>query len=348
MANSNRPGRRPPEKRRVPGSPPGASGSGRPAVNGARPAAPRARRTAVPPEAPRRLPRRLPGWLSWAVPAVILVAALAGYFAFVPMTVAGDAKLDGLVVQQPGISGLVPKPSASTDESTVGGLPALAHAGVASPLETGSWSIDWTGSGATQTSAEAYMVLDLLPSAAQARTLRSQLDNAYLGKTTYNGEKFAETATFTIPQAKAAGLASSGSAYRRLKSKTLAAAWLTTITEQVGRAVALIYVQLPTVDSSASSGLAARELALLERNEPGFTLATTHYPLAASLIWWVVALVLAASAFAGPKLVVAARRRGQARQEALERAQFRMRGQKVLRRRGGPQRNAPGRRSARR
>jgi hypothetical protein len=282
------------------------------------------------------------------VPIAILVVALAGYFVVIPKTVADTQRLDSLVVQHSGIPSLVTKPSSSTSEDPSYGLPALAAAAKAQPTKTGSWSIDWTGRGKLGTNAEAYLVLDVLPTPAQAAALRTQLNGSYVGKATYDNLKFSYVAPVGLPAARAAGVPITGSTYRRLKSKTVSAATITTLTLQVGRADAIVYVQLPGASSAAGSKLAGSEMALLRRSEPSFTLATTTYPLGASLVWWAVALVLAALSWGGPKLVVAARDRRSARAEALARAQFAMRGQKVLKRRSGGQRTAAARRASRR
>src|SRR5271166_4905495 len=101
MANSNR--RRRPADRR-PGVPagPGTAGRGGPPAGRARAGAPAPRKAAS--SAPPRTRRRPPAWLSWAVPAVIVVLAIAGYFVFVPQTVADQQRLDALVVQRSGIA----------------------------------------------------------------------------------------------------------------------------------------------------------------------------------------------------------------------------------------------------
>ncbi len=279
---------------------------------------------------------------------MIVVLAIAGYFVFVPQTVADQQRLDALVVQRSGIAGLPAAPSGSSAGQAAAGLPALAAAAKSSPASTGTWSTDWIAPGKNAVGAESYLVLDLLPTVKQATTLRGQLVGAYLAKSTYTGQKYAETAAFEVPAAKADRLASSAATYRRVKSKTEPAGTITTVVEQVGRADAIVYVQLGTASRAQATALATSELALLRRVEPGFTLISTNYPWLASLLWWVVAAALALIAWGGPKLVVAARERARAHQEALARAQFQMRGQKVLKRRGGPQRSAAGRRGARR
>jgi hypothetical protein len=278
------------------------------------------------------------------VPAVVLVLALAGYFLFIPHTVAQDGRLESLLVQRPGIAGLQPAAAYSNAVPIgPGDPPPLIVAYDASPTKTGSWSIDWTSTGKALSTSEASIVLDQMPTVAAARTLRPQLDAEFVEKSSYTSAGFTEDGTFGLPRGIAKGVTTTGATYRRAKSKNEPAATRALVSFQYGRAVVVLSNQAPGQTQSGATQLAEAELALLRKNEPSFQLGGSQYPLLSSILWWLVALAVVAACLVVPKLAIAARDRRRAHAEAMARSQFQMRGQKVLKRRGSGRRPAPGR-----
>ena len=118
---------------------------------------------------------------------------------------------------------------------------------------------------------------------------------------------------------------------------------------QVNRAVVGEVLAFPTLRPlSDTTKIADAEHALLVRTEPSFSMLRTTAPVLASVIWWVVAVLVAAAAFFVPEWApdVLERRRATHAAKELERArsQYRARGRRAVRRHRAPAWRQPGRR----
>jgi hypothetical protein len=98
------------------------------------------------------------------------------------------------------------------------------------------------------------------------------------------------------------------------------------------------YLQSSThgLDRADAIALARKENALLERSEPGFSLLQTTRPLALSVIYGLITLLVAGLILIAPGLVRRRRGRRQARRDEQTRYEYRARGGKAMRRRRPP------------
>jgi hypothetical protein len=110
--------------------------------------------------------------------------------------------------------------------------------------------------------------------------------------------------------------------------------------------VAVEYLQSSTggLSRTDATTIARAEHALLERNEPAFSLTRTTRPLALSVVYGLVTLLVAGLILFLPGLVRRRRARRQARREEQARYELRARGGKAMRRRRPPAWAQPGRR----
>jgi hypothetical protein len=273
---------------------------------------------------------RSPRLVRLSIAIVVVVLAAVGYALFIPVKVLHPNLLGRLIVPQTNIPTISATPTFAADlpiSST--SLKGLQTAAVSSPGETGNYASDWFAGNSSGSSATLQIAL--VPTASEAKTVLGQaaaedIDAAALKagnhklQTSFTADG-GNGVTYLTPQAKK----SNGTQGPPVPGAQLDAQF---------RRVVLRETLSGAVATKANLlGLAGREITLLRRVEPTFpSIQTTELPLTASIVYIVVALLLAAGLALTPDWVRAVRARRQAQHEARMRRQYSTRGSKALRR----------------
>jgi len=290
----------------------------------------------------RRTPRglrRAP--LPKVVASAVVVVAAVGYVVFVQSTRIDRASLSALVIDQTGVTALKAKPVQSEFVAPQkSAFAAVKRAAASDPDGTGGYGREWSGS--TASGDAATQLVEILPTSAQARLVRDEAEAEYSDASALKAAHTTVTARFTVPAAANAF----GVSVATAKSSTTSATTGTAIVFQQGRVVAVEYLQSSTggLSRTDATTIARAEHALLERNEPAFSLTRTTRPLALSVVYGLVTLLVAGLILFLPGLVRRRRARRQARREEQARYELRARGGKAMRRRRPPAWAQPGRR----
>lgn len=260
--------------------------------------------------------------------AVILIVAGIGYQLFIPITRVDHARISKLVLARPTV-GFKTKPTGSGQVAASSSpFATVKSAAKRSPNSTGSYGIEWAGSGSS--SDVASMLVSLLPSGSQAAAVDAEAKGTYLGDQSLASDSYSLEGRFAIPSLPGADAATfaSISPTRRLAL----------VVFRVDRVVVVEFVQ--TSGESARADAAVSSLGLAEyqhlhRLGSGFSLAQTSRPLVASLVYSMVAVALAVAAFTTPVAIRWIRRRRRLAREKAARREFRQRGRKIVKRRAG-------------
>ncbi|HUE08094.1 MAG TPA: hypothetical protein VMP41_11750 [Acidimicrobiales bacterium] len=261
-------------------------------------------------------------------PGLVLVLAAVGYWSVFQGS-RYDAKLaSALVIQHPGVAGFKPTPSSSqvvTAKET--NWSVVRNAATARPEQTGAYSRTW---GATKGSGSSVSVLvEVLPTASDARLLRKQVLADYSNAKTLKTDGISIVSRFpvtAVPGSKGISFQGSGSNSADKGS---------TVVFDVGRTVAVVTAGTSTAPGSGDAGVRSvtrAEDSLLQDREPGFSMTEATRSLSASMLYWLIALVVAALALVVPGIVHRVRERRRAREIAQMRSGHQGRGSKVLRR----------------
>lgn len=290
--------------------------------------------------------RRLGRAATLLPPALVLALALAGFLLVVPEHVAVPSRLSAYVPKAATYLHL--KRTLDASQPPANGLPTLAGAAVAHPSRTGSWQVSWTGSGAYN-GDEVYVVLDELPDAATAAALAAQMDAGLAAAVAGPTPGYKPAGSVRLPAAlsRLAGSVD-GLTSVRPKSATQAYGSDTAIVVRVGPTVVNVVAQQNAPTRAGAVALAEREIRSLHTVRGVVDLQATAWPWLAALLWWLVALAVAAASVVLPRAVLAVGARRRARAEALARSQFQMRGAKVLKRRAPARPSRGGKRPVRR
>lgn len=274
-------------------------------------------------------------------PAVILVVAAAGYWTLFQGARYDAKSVSALVIQHPGAAGFKPKPSSSevvpaseTDWSE------LKTAAKDDPDQTGGYSRTWeatTGSGSSDS-----VLVEVLPTASDVQRLRTQVLADYSNAKTLKSDGISIVSRFSV-----AGVAGSeGITFRGSGSSSADKG--STVVFDTGRALVVVTAGTSSAHGSADAGVRSvtrAEDSLLQDREPGFSLNVAARSLSASLLYWLIALALAAVAFVLPGIVHRVRERPHAKEAAHTRTGHQGRGSKVLRRHQVVLPTQPGRRT---
>jgi hypothetical protein len=234
----------------------------------------------------------------------VLVVAAVGYQLVVPQTHVVRARLSRLVLSRPGVARYnVKTPTTAEQPASTTQLSTVESAATKSPNQTGVFTISWSPS---QTSGAGILVY-LLPTTAQAKTVLPQVRAQQAAAGSYTSEGLTRRSTFTVTSVPG----SSGATYTPTSKGSGLNAELSIATFQYGRVVGAVEVIGPSATQADSSTIATSEYDLLRRVEPGFTLKTVTRPVLASSLWVLGAVLLAAVAALTP----AARRRLAARRQ---------------------------------
>jgi hypothetical protein len=256
--------------------------------------------------------------------AVVVLLAVVGYFMFVPLHRLERGRLSQVAaIAAP--SGFTPKPT-NTSEQQASGIPfkELQAAAKKSPSSTGAWSVEWTG--AKSAGDIASLLAMMLPSRADAATVRSQAASYYVSPDSLSSDDYKYLTSFTVPSLTGAQAA--------LFKPATGTQLLAVSVFQDGRYVAVTYGDTGSAAQAeaTASSLARSEAAHLKTLGQGLSLRVTRWPLVASLVWWAVAVALAAALVVGPGLVGRARRRRRLAREAAARRSLAVRGSKIVKR----------------
>jgi hypothetical protein len=261
-------------------------------------------------------------------PGLVLVLAAVGYWTLFQGS-RYDAKLaSALVIQHPGVAGFKPTPSRSqvvTAKET--NWSAVRKAAKAHPEQTGAYSRTWQ---ATRGSGSSVSILvEVLPTASEAQLLRQQVLADYGNAKTLKSDGISIISRFSVtgvPGSEGISFQGSGSSSADKGS---------TVVFDVGRTVAVVTAGTSAAAGSGDAGsrsVTRAEDTLLGDREPGFSMTEATRSLSASVLYWLIALVVAALSFVVPGIVHRVRERRRAREVAHAKRGHQGRGSKVLRR----------------
>ena len=156
------------------------------------------------------------------------------------------------------------------------------------------------------------MIAFLLPSDSEASTALSQIRAQQLGANSYSSNSLSRESTYSVT-----GVPGSYAATYRPPAKDAGSVPSLAVTVfRHGRVVAVSEAaSVGSTAAPAATTLTVREYSNLGRVGGDFTLSVTRYPVVASILWVVGAVVLAAIVALGP---IARRRRAERRQRAYE------------------------------
>jgi hypothetical protein len=265
--------------------------------------------------------------------ALVIVFSAIGYVMFVQDSHIDQRRLSALVIEQTGVKALKPKPAnAQLVPPAKSQFAAMKKAAQIDPSQTGGFGKEWSGSSASGDAAT--QLIELLPSSAQAETVRSEAVANYTDSKSLKAADTTVTSRFTLPTVSG----SVGVTLDTAKSSTTAASTGIVIVYRIGRAVAVEYVQSATggLTRADATRMAKAEHALLERKEADFTMVVTSRPFWSSAIYVLATFVVAGMILIIPEWVGRRRIRRQARRDAQARYEYRARGGKNMRRRRPP------------
>lgn len=270
----------------------------------------------------------------FVAPAVVMVLAIIGYFVVFRSTQAEPKRMTALVIEQTGLKDMKSK-AARSDVITASeeNWKVVKAAAKAQPDQTAGYARTWES---TKPSSRSISILvEVLPSASDANVMQKQVMEEYSNPKTLKSQKTTVTSRFSVPGVTESRgvnyeVATSGSG----SSGTSATSGIV-ISFVVGHAVAVVYDEAPA--PAARSGnirtVAQSQSALIQQQEPRFSLTvSTRTPLA-SFLYLVVALAVTACTYLVPLGVQRARNTRKAHQISQASYGRRARGGKVLKRR---------------
>jgi hypothetical protein len=268
----------------------------------------------------------------------VLILALAGFFVFVRTPHVDRKLLRNLVIDHtatPGVAGRRPAISEPVPSST-SSFPAVKAASKSDPDNVGIYETEWYLTASTP--PDAGILLTYLPNESAARETLTDAVKLLSKPPTLQGESATTPQRFSVTSVGGAH-----AVYSKLTTSAgNAAGYSYSLDFRVGRVVVseLIITKQSSLDTSAAETDAREEATLLERAEAGFTLSSVSTPVTASIVYWVVALVLVAGAFALPELAAAQVQRRHERREQRDnersRSQYLARGRRAVQRHKAP------------
>ncbi len=272
--------------------------------------------------------------LRWTKPYIApgLVMALAGigFWTIFQSTRMEPSRLSDLVIQDSGLVGMQEKASRSeVVTSSQSDWSVVRKAAAAHPDQTGGYARTWEGARGGSNSLS--ILIEDLPTSWDSKLLRKQIMAEYTNAKTLKTHEVTITSRFSLLRVPG----SQGVSYQETATNSSAIRG-STVVFAVGRLVVLVDVQ--TAASSSGGGgdirsAAHNQYALLRAREPGYSMVEATRSPSASLVYGLIAVIVAASTVALPRLV----QRGYSRRQArlITRASYgrQVRGSKVLRRR---------------
>ncbi len=261
--------------------------------------------------------------------AVVVVAAVVCWAAFVRTTRTVPSRLAELTVTAPHMAGLAPHPVLAKALPTSGStLASVRHSAVVDPGHTGIFEIEWQSSVAT-VQANAGLLVQLMPTASQTKVVLDQARKQYSASRSVNGDAYSLEGRFAVPGVAGA----EGITYHVVPlspSKTNPAGTANVVIFQVGTAAVIELVQSTksTPGTPGAVALAQAEAAHLRAVPAGFSLSTTSRSVGWSILVLGGGVVVGTSAAVVPEGVVAwrGRRRERQRRRKTREAEFEGRG----------------------
>lgn len=286
-------------------------------------------------------------WRAARAVAAVVVAVVV-YLVLIPQTRADHKEVGSLVLTRTAVPGVPPK--AKINESVDPKQSTFAitrQAAKRDPNHTALYAREWYVT--SDAPPEVGVVLQLLPDVSTARSSEKKVAAQLDSGPQLPGLKPGKAEFFSIPGVPGGR----GAAFAMNDSNVPAKGTVVYAYKTVFRFDKTIMTELSAVDSSTRSTHAAVADAqagyrLLAQREPGFSFVHDRYPLVATIVFAVVALVLVAAAVVVPELAVVAvrvrRQRRQARADARARQQYLARGRRTVRGHGAPPWSQPKRR----
>jgi len=279
-------------------------------------------------------------FLAVTVIAVVVIGAL-GYAFFGTATTLDASRLSRLVVPSTGFAGFKPHPVIKTVISTEKSPSAVVKAaGASHPTETGIFQTEWAGSSKTD---EAGIMVQLLPTESEARSVLGELKSDYSAAKKLSAESLTLVGQFTVPALPGVFAARyvNESSKSASEPKAEAAESIYIILFRVHRVAAFVVVDVSssTTTQQDAASLALSEAEQLRRAEPGLSLTETVRPVSRVLYFALGTLAVVAVVAALPRLrrVMTDRRESkETRARAREHQHVRARGSKVMRRQSVP------------
>jgi hypothetical protein len=265
--------------------------------------------------------------------AVVVVLAVVGYFLFIRTSRSDPQQLSRLVISRTSVPGLRDRaPTRSTSVPPTGSdFAVVQQAAKSQPNETGLYEIEWQVSPSAP--PQSGVLLTYVPDSSTAKkTFDASVKLLSTGPKLQN-ETASKPTPFAVPSVPGARASAS-----QLSSSGKPVGYSYEVDLYFGRAVAsnLVLTSNTTYSPAAAIKDAQNEYAVLQAQEPGFSMTTTKTPLISTIIYVVVALLIAVGAFFVPEWAVEMthrrRERHQERERERQRSQYRARGRRAVQR----------------
>jgi hypothetical protein len=268
---------------------------------------------------------------------VVLVVAAVCWALFVTDQHMDTGRMGTLVVRDPHLAGIRPKPVAErTLPASASTVSVIRTAERRDPAHTGIYEIGWEATGANPASTNVGLLVQLVPDTATARTVLTDVHRQY--GASRSGDTYTQTASFTV-----AGVGGArGITYAISGSGSTGGGTAQVVSFRVGQVVVLELVQTTTGSFGApqAAALARREAAHLRAVGTDLSLVVTTHPLGWSIALAAGSVVAAAAAVVLPEWFLdrheRRRRRAERRAEARARAERLARGRRSVRRHRAP------------
>jgi len=278
--------------------------------------------------------------------AIVIVLAIAGYFLFVRTSHIDRNLLGKLAIHSTPVKSLKAKPSVAHSLSlATNSEKVVKQSAKTDPAGTGLYEIEWASS--SKAPLESGLLIQLLPDTTRGATAYADSKKQLSVKPQLSGETLASGVHFVIPSVPGA-IAESYAMTTTSTGKPGGYAF--TALFRLDRVVVteIMETASTTLSTSAPSSIASAEYSQLQRAEPGFSMTRTTTPVIATIVYWVVALLIAVAAFFVPEFAMGELGRRRARHEERERArarsEYRARGRRAVRRHRAPAWRQTGRR----
>lgn len=278
----------------------------------------------------------------WRVARAVAVVVLAavGFAVFIPLSRPDGKLLAKLVIRHTALTEVPHKASlAESVPPSQSSFAVTRKAARRHPEETGLYAREWYISSSGP--PEAGVVLQFLPTVSAARSVFAAVEKELLKAPSLPDETAVSPSAFAVPGVPGARGESFLLDDSTASSKSPVGSSYTTAF-RVGRAVVseLMVTTMVTRDTTPIVSDGQASYRLLEKDEPGFSLAVSHIPWEASVIYVGVALVVAALALLAPEWLVGSVRRRRQRHHEREvrraREQYLARGRRTVRRQRAP------------
>jgi hypothetical protein len=272
-------------------------------------------------------------WVRLLRVALVVVLAVAGYFLFIRTSRADPQSLSRLVISRTSVVGLRNRaPTRSTSVPPTGSdFAVVQQAAKSQPNETGLYEIEWQVSPSSP--PQSGVLLTYVPDSSTAKkTFDASVKLLSTGPKLQN-ETASKPTPFAVPSVPGARASAS-----QLSSSGKPVGYSYEVDLYFGRAVAsnLVLTSYTSFSPAAAIKDAQNEYAVLEAQEPGFSMTTTKTPLVSTIIYVVVALLIALGAFFVPEWAIEMthrrRERHQERERERQRSQYRARGRRAVQR----------------